>query len=163
MRKIHPMASLFALACLLAAGCVSEAELRMRRIEQNPQIYSQLSLESQARVREGRIAIGDSTGAAWLAFGDPATKSVQLATNGTYEVWNYFRTVPEYYQELVPPVRHPPPPPPPPPGPGMRHYRPPPPPPVEWDWHYEERVRYVDQLKMQLLFNGGACIGIFGY
>lgn len=146
---------------LLASGCVSEAELRSRRIYSDVQSFATLDQAAQARVQEGYIQPGDPSFAAWMAYGDPASKSIQTTTNGTFEVWNYFRPVPEYYEEWIyddmPPPRHhhrPPPDP---------RFGPPPPPPPHYGWRREERVRYVDALKRQLLFSDGLCVGVFEY
>ena len=116
---------------------------------------------AQARVQEGYIQPGDPSFAAWMAYGDPASKSIQTMTNGTFEIWNYVRVVPEYYEEWIyddmPPPRHhhrPPPDP---------RFGPPPPPPPHYGWRREERVRYVDALKRQLLFSDGLCVGVFEY
>lgn len=150
---------------LLASGCVSEAELRSRRIYSDVQSFATLDQAAQARVQEGYIQPGDPSFAAWMAYGDPASKSIQTTTNGTFEIWNYVRVVPEYYEEWVyddPPPhvrhhhRHPPPDP-------RFGPPPPPPPPHDFGWRREERVRYIDALKRQLLFSDGLCVGVFEY
>lgn len=149
---------------LLASGCVSEAELRAQRINSDVQSFATLDQAAQVRVQEGYIQIGDPSFAAWMAYGDPSSKSIQATTNGTYEVWNYLRAVPEYYEEWV--LDDPPPP------PHRHHHRhpdprfgppPPPPPPYHFGWRREERVRYVDALQRQLLFSNGLCVGVFEY
>ena len=151
------IAAVAAATLLLATGCMTEAELRAERISNNVQAFSYLDQATQARVQQGYIQLGDSSSAAWFAFGDPGTKSSQIVSNGVYEVWNYFRSVPEYYDELVPPD---PPPPPPRPSPDGRV---PPPPPPQRGWHYEQRTRYVEQLSRQLMFSNDQCVGIFEY
>lgn len=160
-KVIFRAAAVAVAVALLASGCASEAELRSRRIYSDVQSFSKLDQAAQARVQEGYIQPGDPSFAAWMAYGDPASKSIQTTTNGTFEVWNYFRPVPEYYEEWIyddmPPPRHhhrPPPDP---------RFGPPPPPPPHYGWRREERVRYVDALKRQLLFSDGLCVGVFEY
>ena len=138
----NAIAAVAAATLLLATGCMTEAELRAERISNNVQAFSYLDQATQARVQQGYIQLGDSTSAAWFAFGDPGTKSSQIVSNGVYEVWNNFRSVPEYYEELVPPD---------------------PPPPPRRGWHYEQRTRYVEQLSRQLMFSNDQCVGIFEY
>ena len=150
-----------ALAAAMAFGCVSESELRSRRIYDNIQAFSQLDQAAQERIRGGTVTIGDGTAAAWMALGEPSSKTVQVTAEGTVEVWNYTRTTVEYYDVLVQtdPWMLDPPPPPPPPGYHRRHCHHPP----MMDWHYEERSRLVEVPRMQLVFSNGVCTSVTTY
>ena len=132
-----------ALAAATLAGCLSEAELRQRRIEQNYTVYAQLAPDAQQRVSVGTFAVGDPQSAVWLAWGDPDARSYGANAAGTFEIWQYTRTVAEPYEVLVYD-----PPPPPPPGP----YAPPPPPPMA---HYETKYRYISVPARQVDFANG--------
>lgn len=140
---------------VFAAGCVSEAELRSRRINDNIQTFASFDQQTQRRIQAGSVSIGDSTDAAWMALGDPSSKTVQANGGGTVEIWNYTRMTVEYYDVLV---NHDPwmfDPPPPPPGRHWRHRHPPFP-----EWHIEERSRLVEVPRMQLVFTNGSCSSI---
>ena len=147
------------LALAFLAGCMTEQELRDKRIAANQAVFLQLDAGAQGRARIGQVAIGDNSTTVWFAFGEPDKKSSSTTAAGTVEVWDYYTSVPQYYYELEPN--------PPPPDPRDRHARhyydsrlfyvppglPPPPP----GWHYEEATRYVPVLKRQCQFTNGLC------
>lgn len=162
MKKSAAKAAIAAFAAAMAFGCVSEAEMRSRRIGDSIQAFSQLDQAAQERVRNGSVAIGDGTAAVWMALGEPSSKTAQVTAEGTVEVWKYTRTAVEYYDVLVQtdPWMLDPPPPPPPPGHHRRRHRHHPP---MMDWHYEERSRLVEVPKMQLVFSNGVCTSITTY
>lgn len=135
----------FGFALAFAAGCMTDAEIRQRRIEQNIVLFSQLPPDAQQRVSVGSIAVGDTQAAVWLAWGEPNAKSYGANANGSFEVWQYTKTVSEPYQVLV----YDPPPPPPPPG-HHRHH-----PPRFQSYHYETQYRYVRVPARQVDFYNG--------
>ncbi len=128
------------LACLFS-GCMTAAELRQERINNNPALFMQLDAATQSRISQGLIAIGDTPSAVWLALGEPSKRTSDTTAIATVEVWQYFSDVPEEYTVLVP---DPPPPSAPPPPPGM---------PIPS--HYETRTRYVKVVSLQIQFDNG--------
>ncbi len=77
-----------ALAALvwLAAGCASTVE---RRIENNPQLFQQLSAQDQQLVREQKLREGMSSGAVFLALGRPDRVSTGRKNGKDFERWTY--------------------------------------------------------------------------
>ncbi len=132
-----------AIAAAMVSGCMSDVELRQRRIEQNATVFAQLSPEAQQRASAGTFAIGDPQSVVWFAWGEPDTRSYGANADGSFEVWQYTRTVSEPYQVIVPD----PPPPPPPPGAPRYRYVP--------TWHYETNYRYYRVPARQVDFTNG--------
>lgn len=149
MKRLLP-ALFAALSLLWLTGCMTAAELRQKRIEENPELFAQLDVLTQQRIAAGSIAIGDSQTAVWFALGEPEKRTYQTSAAGTTELWNYMRTEAQPYQARV----YDPPPPPPPPRP---HGYPPPPPPRP-SWHYETHYMYYDVIDKQIQFQNGAVV-----
>jgi hypothetical protein len=126
---------------LVLSGCMTAAELRQQRIDNNPALFTQLDAATQSRISQGLIAIGDTPAAVWLALGEPGKRTSDTTAVATVEVWQYFRDVPEEYTVLVP---DPPPP-----------YAPPPPPGMPVPAHYETHTRYVKVVGLQIQFDNG--------
>jgi len=61
------------------------------RISDHPGIYNNLSSNSQALVREGRIRPGMATDAVWLAWGNPDRKIAGNMRGHETETWVYVR------------------------------------------------------------------------
>lgn len=149
MKRLLPVLAA-SLSLLWLTGCMTAAELRQKRIEENPELFAQLDPASQARIAAGSIAIGDSQTAVWFALGEPDRRTYQTSVAGTTELWNYMRTESQPYQTRV----YDPLPPPPPPRP---HGYPPPPPPRP-SWHYETHYMYYDVLDRQIQFQNGVVV-----
>ncbi len=126
---------------LLFSGCMTDAELRAERINNNPALYAQLDPATQSRVSQGLIAIGDTQQAVWLALGEPGRRTSDTTAAGSVEVWQYMTDIPEEYTVLVPDL----------PPPGV----PPPPPGYPIPSHYETRTRYIKAVSLQVQFDNG--------
>lgn len=123
------------------SGCMTAAEIRAERISNNQALFMTLDADARTRVTQGQIAIGDTTTAVWLALGDPGKRTSDITAQSSVEIWQYFGSVPEEYQVLVP---DPPPP-----------HMPPPPPGIPVPAHYETRTRYVSVVNLQIQFDNG--------
>ena len=150
---------------MLLAGCMSEQELRDKRIAENQTLFMQLDPAARSRAQFAQIAIGDTQTAVWFAYGEPDKKTSSVSAAGTVEIWDYYTSVPQETYVLVAN----PPPPDPRDGRGRHHfdafsfvippgYAPPPP-----GWHYEEDTEYVTALKRQFQFVNGLCTLINTY
>ena len=126
---------------LALTGCMTAAERRAERINQNQALFTQLDPATQSRVSQGLIAIGDTTSAVWLALGEPGRRTSDTTAAAMVEVWQYFDSIPEEYTVLVPDL----------PPPGV----PPPPPGHPLPSHYETRTRYIKVVSLQIQFDNG--------
>lgn len=90
MKKLLPFL-LVPLALLLAA-CLSAQELRNRRAQEHPEWLASIPPADQARIMNGQIAIGDPSGAVWIALGQPSHTAVTATAEATNVVWNYTET-----------------------------------------------------------------------
>lgn len=138
-RKVRYVA--LAAMALALSGCMTAAERRAERIQQNQVVFMRLDAATQSRVSQGLIAIGDTTDAVWLALGSPNSKTSDITAESSVEVWQYHRSEPEQYSVLVAD----------PPPPGV----PPPPPGAPVPAHYETRTRYVSVVGLQIQFDNG--------
>jgi hypothetical protein len=78
-----------ALAALFTlAGCNTVNS----RIEARQAAFSQLSPEDQERVRKGKIVLGDSSDAVFIALGEPDRIRKRQSAAGSDQVWIYMRT-----------------------------------------------------------------------
>ena len=130
-----------AAVALVLTGCMTAAERRAERINQNQALFMQLDPATQSRVSQGLIAIGDTTSAVWLALGEPGRRTSDTTAAAMVEVWQYFDSIPEEYTVLVPDL----------PPPGV----PPPPPGHPLPSHYETRTRYIKVVSLQIQFDNG--------
>ena len=126
---------------LVLTGCMTAAERRAERINQNQALFMQLDPAAQSRVSQGLIAIGDTPSAVWLALGEPGRRTSDTTAAVTVEMWQYFDSIPEEYTVLVPDL----------PPPGV----PPPPPGYPLPSHYETRTRYIKVVSLQIQFDNG--------
>jgi hypothetical protein len=129
---------------MLASGCLSDAELRQRRIQENHTLFSQLGTDVRQHVAAGSIAVGDPQVAVWLAWGEPDSKSYIVNASGNTECWLYARLAPETCPVLV--VDPPPP-------YGV-------PPPRFAPAHCEYRTRYVPIPSRRVDFQNGVVVQI---
>lgn len=67
-----------------------------RRIDKNPEMYSNLSKDDQQRVNSKQIARGMSKDAVYLTFGAPSNSTKGSKGGTTYERWYYSRLIPNY-------------------------------------------------------------------
>ncbi|MBQ7251216.1 MAG: hypothetical protein IJS32_01285 [Kiritimatiellae bacterium] len=81
---VPPILSLFA--------CVSAQEMRNRRAQEHPEWIAPLPQADQVRILNGQIAIGDPSGAVWIALGPPSRTAVTATAEATNVVWNYTET-----------------------------------------------------------------------
>ena len=139
-KKVVYVAAAAALALALT-GCMTAAERRAERINQNQALFMQLDPAAQSRVSQGLIAIGDTTSAVWLALGEPGRRTSDTTAAATVEIWQYFDSIPEEYTVLVADL----------PPPGV----PPPPPGHPVPSHYETRTRYIKVVSLQIQFDNG--------
>ena len=139
-KQVVYMAAAAALALVLT-GCMTDAERRAERINQNQALYMQLDPATQSRVSQGLISIGDTTSAVWLALSEPGRRTSDTTAAATVEIWQYFDSIPEDYTVLVADL----------PPPGVR----PPPPGHPLPAHYETRTRYVKVVSLQIQFDNG--------
>ena len=139
-KKVVYVAAAAALALALT-GCMTAAERRAERINQNQALFMQLDPAAQSRVSQGLIAIGDTTSAVWLALGEPGRRTIDTTAAATVEIWQYFDSIPEEYTVLVADL----------PPPGV----PPPPPGHPVPSHYETRTRYIKVVSLQIQFDNG--------
>ena len=126
---------------LILTGCMTDAERRAERINNNQAIFLQLDSATQSRVSQGLISIGDTPQAVWLALGEPDKRTSDTTAAVTVEVWQYCNSIPEEYTVLVPDL----------PPPGV----PPPPPGYPLPSHYETRTRYIKVVSLQIQFDNG--------
>jgi hypothetical protein len=70
---------------VFAQGCASTD----RRIKRNQDLFDSLPAESQALIREGKVALGFSPDMVLLALGDPGQRFARTDVNGESEVWSY--------------------------------------------------------------------------
>ena len=130
-----------AVAALVLTGCMTAAERRAERINQNQALFMQLDPAAQSRVSQGLIAIGDTPSAVWLALGEPTKRTSDTTAAVAIEIWQYCDSVPEEYTVLVPDL----------PPPGV----PPPPPGHPLPSQYETRTRYSTVVSLQIQFDNG--------
>ncbi len=84
--------SLALLALLAAVGCQTPAERIEQRIARRPQAFQLLPQPDQARIRQGRILIGDAEDLVWVACGPPGRVYRRETAAATNTVWSYTRT-----------------------------------------------------------------------
>lgn len=134
-----PLAALAVAAVF--SGCMTAAELRAERINNNQALFMTLDTDARTRVTQGQIAIGDTTTAVWFALGEPGRRTSDTTAQESLEIWQYLGTQYEDYEVLVAD--------PPPPG------APPPPPGMPVPAHYETRTRSVSVVNLQVTFSNG--------
>ena len=71
---------------ILLAGCQSP---RSARIQEKSALYSTFDANTQKRIADGIVAIGDSADAVYMALGKPSSIQVREASAGRLETWSY--------------------------------------------------------------------------
>lgn len=135
---------------LLSCGCLSEADIRAKRIEKNQSFFLRLPPDVQNRVSQGQIAIGDTEAAVFLALGQAGNVTSVITSDLDTKTWRYFRSVPVEKDVLVYPPALPP----------MYPGYPPPPPPAPY---YERRIVYVQEDYLNVVFVNGVVTEIREY
>jgi hypothetical protein len=79
---------------LLVMGVVAGCNTTSSRISEKPAVFASLSPADQARIRQGKVLIGDSTDMVYIALGNPDKRTVTVSNNQTQTNWIYRR----YYQ-----------------------------------------------------------------
>ena len=74
-----------AMLMLVLAGCSTPAS----RIKANPEAFNRLTLQQQALVQAGQIALGFDVEAVKLALGDPDRIAKRIDADGETEIWHY--------------------------------------------------------------------------
>jgi hypothetical protein len=85
------------LALLTFAGCATFE----RRAKEKAAVFAALDAPTQARLRDGRVEIGDTLDMAYLALGTPGETRDQTTADGIALVWIYHRRWQEYRGEAV--------------------------------------------------------------
>ena len=78
-----------ALSVLLLAGCATKLELIEQRIQKEPEFFASLPEDTQERLREGRLEIGDSMEATRIVYGVPMHTHARITEAGTNTIWSY--------------------------------------------------------------------------
>ena len=89
---------LLSVLALFAVSCSSSTPVK--RIEENPKLYSSLSPRHQALVESGKIENGMSTRAVYLAWGNSDSQAEGQEKGKTIEKWAYNGLAPVYHQSL---------------------------------------------------------------
>lgn len=77
------------LLLLLLCGCLSQSELIQKRIRQKQVAFDAYPAETQQRLGEGIVLVGDSEDMVWIAFGPPSRKYTRILEGGTNTLWSY--------------------------------------------------------------------------
>lgn len=93
-------------AALLVAGCATQRELIERRIGEKTPFFAALAPEAQQRLRDGKLAAGDSRDAAWIIYGEPDRVFQKVTGTSTNDVWSYVSYEPSTV-DAPRPVYHP--------------------------------------------------------
>jgi hypothetical protein len=70
---------------VFALGCATPDA----RIKRNQALFDTLPADSQALIREGKVALGFSPDMVLLALGDPDQRFARTDANGASEIWSY--------------------------------------------------------------------------
>jgi outer membrane protein assembly factor BamE (lipoprotein component of BamABCDE complex) len=86
--------SLLGFTSLFLVSCATNAT--QRRIDKNPEMYTNLSADDKNLVNAKKIDRGMSKEAVYLAFGEPSRSSKGSKGGANYERWYYTRLSPNY-------------------------------------------------------------------
>ena len=87
---------------LLLAGCLTQKQLIERRISQKSDFFATLPIDSQQRLREGKLNTGDARDAVWIVYGRPDRVYQKVTAAATNEVWSYVTQTPTGFDEPRP-------------------------------------------------------------
>ncbi len=79
----------FALAAVSGALWLAGCATPETRINDHPEVFSQLTPHEQALVKAGQVGIGFSPEAVKLALGDPDRITVRTDAKGQLQIWHY--------------------------------------------------------------------------
>ena len=74
---------------LFLCGCLSEPERIRKRIHQRQSVFNAYPAETQQRLGDGIVLIGDTADMVWIAFGSPDRRYTRILEGGTNVVWSY--------------------------------------------------------------------------
>ncbi|MBP7142498.1 MAG: hypothetical protein KBA71_11370 [Opitutaceae bacterium] len=77
---------------LVLSACSSVQD----RIDRDPSAYAHSSREDQARIRDGKVAVGFTREQVRLALGEPTGVATRTTAEGTQEVWSYHAKGPKF-------------------------------------------------------------------
>jgi hypothetical protein len=83
----------FALLATLLLSCASSPD---SRIEENQELFDSYPPEVQARLSEGKVAVGDNEDRVYMALGDPNETTVQVTEQGETLMWGYTKSRPGF-------------------------------------------------------------------
>lgn len=86
-----------ALGLLVFTGCSSVNS----RSEEKSYVFDSLSPDTQQRLSEGKIDIGDTTDMVYIALGDPHEKREKRTANGTETLWVYSSYDRQYEGDVI--------------------------------------------------------------
>jgi len=93
MKPIRLLLAFLPALMVLAAGCSTFQS----RATEKAAMFAMLDPATQERLKEGRVALGDSMEMAYIALGEPDEKHDQITAQGTAVVWIYHI----YWQDYV--------------------------------------------------------------
>lgn len=79
-------------AAFALSACMTDQQLRDRRITSSPEIFNSLNQEIQQKIRAGHIELGFSEEMVRLAWGMPDRIYTRTTDKGEATVWTYSRT-----------------------------------------------------------------------
>ncbi len=86
MKTISPLLPVLAAAGIfLSAGCASFES----RSEEKSYVFNSLPPETQQRLKDGEIHIGDTQDMVYIALGDPTDKRESVSQDGRTSTWIY--------------------------------------------------------------------------
>jgi hypothetical protein len=95
MRPFFSLVVLFAV--LLLAGCATFE----KRAQEKSAVFASLDETTRARLKAGRIELGDTADMVYIALGTPGATHDQVSAEGNAVVWIYHRYWQEYKGERV--------------------------------------------------------------
>lgn len=92
----------FAGLMLVWTGCLSNAELIAKRIQEKADFFTTLPAADQDRLKNGILAAGDPSTAAWIVYGNPTRTYQKITASATNLVWSYSMQESQPVDELRP-------------------------------------------------------------
>jgi hypothetical protein len=89
------------LAALLASISLAGCATFEHRAREKATVFAALTPETQARLKAGKVGLGDTADMVYLALGTPDERRDQATTEGAAVVWIYRRVWQEYRGERV--------------------------------------------------------------